>query len=656
MVATHNMMRAGLALLGLATSCIALDASIWPQPERQINGNRQFWLDASRLSLEIKGADSDILQHGLDRFIQHLRLAPEQPPQEHPGTQSDDSIGNATAAGGGLSATSGSGPLPDEVGHHHHRRRRHHHRALQITAVHVTVYLPDQSLGPATNDSYSLAVAAPAIKLHAVSVYGALHGLESLAQLVRRRPCDGLCGAEASSEGPEQEGEADVPNGHRHHSRKRHRRRTPLILGVQETVIHDAPRFPHRGLLIDTARHFLSMDTIKAHLDAMSASKLNVLHWHLVDDQSFGYGSEALPELPAQGAFSKSEVYSLGDVVEIVAYARQRGIRVLPEFDTPGHTLSWGKAFPGLLAACYGDDGRRLEGRWGPIDPTRPEAYGLMWRLLREAARIFPDSALHLGGDEVDPSCWESNPNITAWMRDHGIAHDSAALEQRWLLRMQGLALALGRVPVVWEEAFGRAGAGLDPKTLVHVWKWWGEGREREQGAAALASARRLMAGRMAWEGPGWAAEATTTRSMPLGPGLASPGPEDPRVWAAKLSAVTAAGHGALLSAPWYLNLGTFAEEDWKRYYAADPTAFPARNSTQRDLVLGGEACLWGEFIDDTNALQRGWPAAAAVAERLWSPGTITSLAAAGPRLAQFRCWLLRLGIPAAPLGPGSCQ
>lgn len=166
-------------------------------------------------------------------------------------------------------------------------------------------------------------------------------------------------------------------------------------------------------------------------------------------------------------------------------------------------------------------------------------------------------------------------------MRDHGIAHDSAALEQRWLLRMQGLALALGRVPVVWEEAFGRAGAGLDPKTLVHVWKWWGEGREREQGAAALASARRLMAGRMAWEGPGWAAEATTTRSMPLGPGLASPGPEDPRVWAAKLSAVTAAGHGALLSAPWYLNLGTFAEEDWKRYYAADPTAFPARNSTQ---------------------------------------------------------------------------
>lgn len=162
-----------------------------------------------------------------------------------------------------MSATSGSGPLPDEVGHHHHRRRRHHHRALQITAVHVTVYLPDQSLGPATNDSYSLVVAAPAIKLHAVSVYGALHGLESLAQLMRRRPCDGLCGAEASSEGPEQEGEADVPNGHRHHSQKRHRRRTTLILGVQETVIHDAPRFPHRGLLIDTARHFLSMDTIK---------------------------------------------------------------------------------------------------------------------------------------------------------------------------------------------------------------------------------------------------------------------------------------------------------------------------------------------------------------------------------------------------------
>lgn len=189
-------------------------------------------------------------------------------------------------------------------------------------------------------------------------------------------------------------------------------------------------------------------------------------------------------------------------------------------------------------------------------------------------------------------------------MRDHGIAHDAAALEQRWLLRIQGLALALGRVPVVWEEAFGSAGGGLDPKTLVHVWKWWSEDRDGEEGATARASARRrLMTRRAEREGAGRPTAAEPPPSGARGLAPASPGPIDPTVWAARLAAVTAAGHGALLSAPWYLNLGTFAGEDWKRYYAADPAAFPAMNATQ---VLGGMVRARGEAGRGLGKVQAG--------------------------------------------------
>lgn len=281
------------------------------------------------------------------------------------------------------------------------------------------------------------------------------------------------------------------------------------------------------GLYLHTLQLDLSV-VLQAHLDAMAASKLNVLHWHLTDDQSFSFGSEVAPELPAAGAFSANQVYSLEDMAEVVAYARQRGIRVVPEMDTPGHTLSWGRGRPDLLTPCFDPTTeRRLPGVYGPIDATKPAAYGLLWELLREVARVFPDGSMHLGGDEVDPACWESNPDVRQWMREHGKAHTAPALQQRWELRVQGLVLALGRTPTLWEEAFSNGeGAGLDDQAVVHVWKWW---RDTTEELKVEGSQEDKLSAATLWAG---------NRSEYH---MLNVGPEDPSVWRATLNRVTAA-------------------------------------------------------------------------------------------------------------------
>lgn len=322
----------------------------------------------------------------------------------------------------------------------------------------------------------------------------------------------------------------------------------PNLFVVNKVHVLDFPRFAHRQLMIDSSRHFLSVKSIKKTLDAMELNKLNVLHWHLVDDQAFPFESVTYPELSRKGAYvPQTHVYRPQDVQSILEYARVRGIRVLPEFDTPGHTRSWGKAMPMLLTDCYSKNGQP-NGQKGPIDPLRNETYQFLNAFFHEIADRFPDKYVHLGGDEVDTACWASNPRIQAFMSEKSVS--VSHIESYYIEQLVNIVKRLGRSYIVWQEVFD-TGVHIAPDTVVHVW--------------------------IAVRNGGWRNET---------------------------SKVTKAGFRTLLSAPWYLE--EIRTESWREYYETDPLDWDG-TSEQKSRVLGGGACMWGEYADGANLINKVW-------------------------------------------------
>ncbi|KAK3610028.1 hypothetical protein CHS0354_032376 [Potamilus streckersoni] len=218
-----------------------------------------------------------------------------------------------------------------------------------------------------STETYSININNGKAELSAPEVWGALRGLETFSQLVFKQ--------------------------------------TDGKLYIRETLVKDYPRFQHRGVLIDTARHYIFKEVLLDVLESMAQNKLNVLHWHIVDDNSFPYQSEVHPKLSQKGAFHQTLVYTQNDIAEIIEYARLRGIRVIPEFDTPGHTFSWGLGHPEIKTKCY-ENGKLLFGPLGPLDPSKNTTYEFLRSLFREIFHVFPDNYTHLGGDEVHTICW----------------------------------------------------------------------------------------------------------------------------------------------------------------------------------------------------------------------------------------------------------
>uniref|UniRef100_A0A8C3E943 Beta-hexosaminidase n=1 Tax=Corvus moneduloides TaxID=1196302 RepID=A0A8C3E943_CORMO len=405
-----------------------------------------------------------------------------------------------------------------------------------------------------SKESYKLSVSKGSMLLSAETIWGALRGLETFSQLIGRDE-----------------------NG---------------TYYINETEIVDFPRFPHRGLLLDTSRHYLPLRAILETLDVMAYNKFNVFHWHIVDDPSFPYESSTFPELSKQGAFNAmTHVYTASDVRTVIEYARLRGIRVIAEFDTPGHTLSWGPGAPGLLTPCY--TGKAPSGVYGPINPIVNSTYQFVTSLFQEVSAVFPDFFLHLGGDEVDFTCWKSNPEIRAFMKEMGFGEDYKKLESFYIQRLLHIVSSLGKGYIVWQEVFDND-VKLRPDTIIHVWK------------------------------------------------------ENSMQYVNEMANVTRAGYRALLSAPWYLNRISYGQ-DWIAAYKVEPLSF-AGSPEQKALVMGGEACMWGEYVDVTNLTPRLWPRAGAVAERLWSNETVRDVEDAYARLAEFRCTLLGTSFPGKPV------
>lgn len=292
----------------------------------------------------------------------------------------------------------------------------------------IRVQGPGQAVqSPTENETYKLTVDRYGATLEAPTTVGALRGLETLLQLI-----------DADSAG----------------------------WFLPWAKIADTPRFPWRGLLIDVSRHWQPPEVIKRQLDAMAAVKLNVFHWHLSEDQGFRVESKRFPRL--QGMGSDGNYYTQEQIREIVAYARDRGIRVVPEFDVPGHSTAW---FVGYPQYASGPGPFSIERRFGvfkpTFDPTREATYLFLDQFIGEMVTLFPDPYWHIGGDEVEGSQWRENPRIRAFMKLHKLA-DNDALQAYFNRRLSGILTRHGKRMVGWDEI---QHPDLPKTTVVQSWR-----------------------------------------------------------------------------------------------------------------------------------------------------------------------------------------
>jgi hexosaminidase len=379
------------------------------------------------------------------------------------------------------------------------------------------------------DESYRLTVDSRQAVIAAANPLGAMHGMETFYQLI-----------------------ANAADG----------------WGVPAVTIDDRPRFAWRGLMMDVSRHFMPLEVIRRNLDGMAAVKLNVFHWHLSDDQGFRMESKRFPKLQQQG--SDGQFYTQDEVRGIVEYARDRGIRVVPEFDIPGHSTSWLVGYPELAA---GPGPYQILRTWGitdpAMDPARPEVYTFLDAFIGEMASLFPDAYFHIGGDEVNGKQWAANTaDIPGFMRLHGFKteHD---LQAYFNQQVEKIVTKYGRRMEGWDEILNPA---LPKNIVIQSWR----------GAKSLSDAARQ-------------------------------------------------GYQGILSSGYYLD----HIEPSSKLYLVDPLGSQADSlgKNEQARILGGEVCMWAEYISEENVDSRIWPRAAAIAERLWSPAAVRDVSGMYRRL-----------------------
>ncbi|TCC13954.1 beta-N-acetylhexosaminidase [Kosakonia quasisacchari] len=297
------------------------------------------------------------------------------------------------------------------------------HPTITITIAKKVAPLPKLD----SDEHYTLTIDANGVQIAANTRFGALRAIETLLQLIQN-------GTENTA--------------------------LPWV------TIDDSPRFPWRGLLLDSARHFVPVEDIKRQLDGMAAAKLNVLHWHLTDDQGWRFSSKRYPKLTQLA--SDDLFYSEEQMRDVVRYATARGIRVVPEIDMPGHASAIAVAYPELMSA---PGPYQMERHWGVLkpvlDPTKVATYTFAEAMISELAAIFPDAYLHIGGDEVDDTQWKNNPAIQQFMRDNKLA-DSHALQAYFNRKLEAILEKHQRQMVGWDEIFH---PDLPKSILIQSWQ-----------------------------------------------------------------------------------------------------------------------------------------------------------------------------------------
>jgi hexosaminidase len=390
------------------------------------------------------------------------------------------------------------------------------------------------------DESYTLDVTPNQAALHAANPLGTMHGLQTFLQLVRV---------------------------------------TPSGFAAPAVHIEDTPRFPWRGLMFDSGRHFTPIDVLKRNIDGMEAVKLNVVHWHLSENQGFRVESKTFPKLTELG--SDGLFYTQAEVKDIIEYARDRGIRVMPEFDMPGHATAWFVGYPQIAS---GAGPYKIEREWGvfdpAMDPTNDATYRFLEKLLAEMTALFPDAFFHIGGDEVNGKEWDANPKIQAFMKAHDLKNNHD-LQHYFNQHVEKILEKHHKTLVGWDEVIA---PGLPNDSVVQSWR----------GQDSLAEAIKL-------------------------------------------------GYRGLLSYGYYLDMMSPAA----KHYAVDPMAKNAAllSDDEKKRILGGEACMWSEYVTVESIDSRIWPRTAVVAERLWSPKSATDEASMYARLGAESRRLEDLGL-----------
>ncbi len=400
------------------------------------------------------------------------------------------------------------------------------------------------------DESYQLTIASNKIIINAANDLGALHGLETLLQLLQNN-------------------------------------NTSYYFPVVE--ISDSPRFTWRGLMIDAARHFQPVDVIKRNLDAMASMKMNVFHWHLADDQGWRIqlkNHPKLTELASDGYF-----YTQEEIKNIVKYADERGILVIPEIDVPGHASALLTAYP-EIGSKVGEgkityEVQRNSGIFNAtLDPTNPKTYEILSTIFDEVCPLFPGSYFHIGGDENNGKEWNENPAIQQFKKENNLVNNHD-LQTYFNMKLIPMLKKHNKKLMGWEEIMTE---NMSKDAIIHAWRGTNEGEEA--GGALIKAAKN--------------------------------------------------GYNTVLSNGYYIDLMLGLEI----HFLNDP--LPKKiilTPEEKARILGGEAAMWSELVTPLNIDSRIWPRTAAIAERLWSSAEVNDMKSLRKRLKTISFRLEELGI-----------
>jgi hexosaminidase len=405
-------------------------------------------------------------------------------------------------------------------------------------------------IGINQDESYQLEIKSDKITINASSDLGAIHALETLLQLLQNNSTSYY---------------------------------------FPTAAISDFPRFTWRGLMIDAARHFQPIDIIKRNLDAMAAMKMNVFHWHLTDDQGWRIELKNHPKLTQLA--SDGNYYTQEEIKNIVRYADERGIMVVPEIDVPGHGSAILTAYPEVGSKLIFDKNtyslERNSGIFTPtLDPSNPKTYQLLSEIFDEVCPLFSGNYFHIGGDENEGKDWDSNPKIQEFKKKNNFANNHE-LQTYFTMQLTPMLKKHNKTLMGWEEIMTK---NLSKDAIIHSWKGTNEG---------IATGQSL------------------------------------------LNAVKN-GYKTVLSNGYYIDLMLGVEN----HYLNDPMPKNITLSAEEKArILGGEATMWSELVTPTTIDSRIWPRTAAIAERLWSNETVTDLTSLRKRMNAISLQLEELGI-----------